>query len=101
MSAARADPHFSGLILDDAKMLGVDELADSAIVIKFFIKTVPLQKWTIRRELLRRLLKRFDHENIEIPFPHRSLYLRSADGGALEQALSERFAANSQDRNQA
>jgi small conductance mechanosensitive channel len=87
----RDDPEFGFLMLEDVTMLGVDDLADSAIVIKFYIKTVPLQQWTIRREILRRLKRRFDAEGIEIPFPHRSLYLRSADGGALEQTLAQRF----------
>lgn len=88
----RDDPQFGYMMLEDTTMLGVEEFGDSAVVIRFFIKTIPLQQWTIRREVLRRLKKRFEAEGIEIPFPHRSLYLRSADGGSLEQALSERFA---------
>ena len=83
----REDPDFRHLCLEDVTMLGVDDFADSAVVIKFFMKTVPLQQWTVRREVLRRIKIRFDAENIEIPFPHRTHYLRSADGGPLEEAL--------------
>lgn len=72
----RRDPAFSPLILDDPEMLGVDQLGDSAVVIKFFIKTRPLRQWTVKRELLRRIKNRFDELGIEIPFPHRTIYHR-------------------------
>ena len=70
----RKDPKFRTLILEDPTMLGVDSFADSAVIIKFFIKTRPLQQWTVKRELLRRIKNRFDELGIEIPFPHRTVY---------------------------
>lgn len=79
----QADPQFGPLILEDATMLGVDELADSAVIIKFFIKTRPLQQWTIRRELLRRIKRRFDELGIEIPFPHRTVFHRAEPGSGF------------------
>ncbi len=88
-SKLRDDPQFGMVILEDMEMLGVDDFADSAVMIKFFIKTIPLKQWSIRRELMRRLKHRFDKEGIEIPFPHRTLYLRSADGTPFERALAE------------
>lgn len=84
----RRDPAFSPLILDDPEMLGVDQFGESAVVIKFFIKTRPLRQWTVKRELLRRIKNRFDELGIEIPFPHRTIYHRheqdrSSDAEAL------------------
>jgi small conductance mechanosensitive channel len=72
----RQDPAFGPLILDDPEMLGVDDLADSSVVIKFFLKTKPLQQWTVKREMLRRIKNRFDTLGIEIPFPHQTVYHR-------------------------
>jgi small conductance mechanosensitive channel len=80
----RRAPAFQGLILDDPTMLGVDAFADSAVVIRFFIKTRPLQQWTVKRELLRRIKNKFDELGIEIPFPHRTVYHRRDDAAALE-----------------
>ncbi len=80
----RSDPQFGPLILEDATMLGVDSLADSAVMIKFFIKTRPLQQWAIRRELLRRIKNRFDELGIEIPYPHRTVYHRTDQGAPIE-----------------
>jgi small-conductance mechanosensitive channel len=76
----RRDPEYRGLILEMPEMLGVDEFADSAVIIKFFIKTRPLKQWTVKRELLRRIKKRFDALGIEIPFPHRTVFHRYENG---------------------
>ena len=76
----RRDPEFKDLILADPEMLGVDQLGDSAVVIKFFMKTRPMTQWTVKRELLRRIKKRFDELGIELPFPHRTVYHRYEDG---------------------
>jgi small conductance mechanosensitive channel len=72
----RGDPAIGPLILEDLQMLGVDAIGDSAVVIKFFIKTRPLQQWTVKRETLRRIKRRFDELKIEIPFPHRTVINR-------------------------
>ncbi|HOW73083.1 MAG TPA: mechanosensitive ion channel [Phycisphaerae bacterium] len=84
----RRDPEFRGMILEMPEMLGVDEFSDSAIVIKFFIKTKPLKQWTVKRELLRRIKRKFDELDIEIPFPHRTVYHRVEDNSPLAGAMA-------------
>ncbi|RUL87571.1 mechanosensitive ion channel domain-containing protein [Tautonia sociabilis] len=84
----RKDPQFRMLMLEDPTMLGVDAFADSAVMIKFFIKTRPLQQWVVKRELLRRLKNRFDELGIEIPFPHRTVYHVHPEGHTRELADS-------------
>jgi small conductance mechanosensitive channel len=78
------DPEFAPLILDAPEMLGVDSFNDSAVVIKFLIKTRPLRQWAVKREMLRRIKRKFDELGIEIPFPHRVIFHRSEDGTAAE-----------------
>lgn len=75
----RRDPEFGPLILEDPVMLGVDSLADSAVMIKFFLKTRPLRQWPVKRELLRRIKVTFDGLGIEIPYPHRTVFHRHSD----------------------
>lgn len=70
----RRDPEFRGMIIETPEMLGVDELGDSAVVVRLLIKTRPLRQWTVKREMLRRIKKRFDELGIEIPFPHRTVF---------------------------
>ncbi len=79
----RQDDIFGKVILEDLEMLGVDELADSQVTIKFRIKTLPSKQFEIARELRRRIKNRFDELGIEIPFPHRTLYWGTAQGNEL------------------
>jgi small conductance mechanosensitive channel len=75
-----SDPDLKPLILGDLEVLGVDALTDSAVVIKALIKTRPLQQWTVKRALMRRLKMKFDELGIEIPFPHRTIFHRREPG---------------------
>ncbi len=70
----RADPVFADDMLEPLDMLGVDQFADSAVIIKCRIKTRPMQQWRIGREMNRRIKNTFDAKGIEIPFPHRTVY---------------------------
>ena len=71
----RTDPEYGPFILEPLEVFGLDEFGDSAIVIKARTTTKPLKQWFIGREFNRRLKKKFDELDIEIPFPHLTLYL--------------------------
>ncbi|MFQ5816362.1 MAG: mechanosensitive ion channel family protein [Terriglobia bacterium] len=74
----QADPAFADKILEPLEILGVDDFADSAVVIKARIKTAPIQQWAVGRELRRRIKNAFDARGIEIPYPHLSVYFGEA-----------------------
>ncbi|HNR69233.1 MAG TPA: mechanosensitive ion channel family protein [bacterium] len=79
----RNDPDFREDILQPAEILGLEQLANSAQVVKGFIPTRPGQQWRVGREFNRRIKKIFDENNIEIPFPHLTLYMgQDKDGSA-------------------
>jgi small-conductance mechanosensitive channel len=87
----RSDPAFASDILEPIEILGLDRFADSAIIIKARTKTRPIKQWSVGREFNRRLKKRFDEKNIEIPFPHLTLYMgqdRSGQAPPLNVALT-------------
>lgn len=71
----RGDPEFKTDILEPIEILGLDQFADSAVVIRARTTTLPSRQWRIGREFKRRLKKRFDELDIEIPFPHVTLYM--------------------------
>lgn len=77
-----ADPEFKDDILEPLEILGVDQFADNAVIIKCRITTRPIQQWRIGREMNRRIKKTFDQRGIEIPFPHRTLYWGEPKRGA-------------------
>lgn len=74
----RQDPAFGPAIVEEPEIFGVDQFADSAVVIKGRIKTKPIRQWMVGREFLRRTKQAFDREGIEIPFPHHTLYMGEA-----------------------
>jgi len=70
-----ADPGFAHLIDGELDVLGVQNFADSAVVVRVMFTTKPLQQWTVAREFRRRIKNTFDAKGIEIPFPHHTVYL--------------------------
>lgn len=75
-AALRHDPEIGERILDDIEIAGVEQWADSAVMIKARIKVVALWHGPIRREYLRQLKIAFDANGIEIPFPQRVIYTK-------------------------
>lgn len=72
--AFHKDEEWGALLVEPPDVLGVEQFADSSVVIRMTAKTLPLKQWEVARELRRRIKKRFDAEGIEIPFPHVSFY---------------------------
>ncbi|MDZ7738994.1 MAG: mechanosensitive ion channel family protein [Bacteroidales bacterium] len=70
----KSDPEFGDRILEPIEIFGLDKFDDSAIVFKARLKTRPIQQWSIGREYNKRLKYAFDENNIEIPFPHTTVY---------------------------
>lgn len=88
----RNDPEFKDDILQPLEVMGVDQFADSAVIIKARTTTKPIKQWRIGREFNRRLKKKFDELGIEIPYPHLTLYMGSDKEGVsppLRVALNE------------
>lgn len=71
----RNDPDFKEDILEPLEIFGLNKFDDSAIIVRARIKTKPIKQWHIGREFNRRLKKKFDEKDIEIPFPHRTIYM--------------------------
>lgn len=74
----QAEPEFKEKILEPLEIVGVDQFADSAVVLKARIKTVPAQQWKVGREYNKRIKVAFDAAGIEIPFPQMKLHVPAA-----------------------
>lgn len=77
----RNDPAFKDDILEPIEIMGLDQFANSAIIIKARTTTMPMKQWRVGREFNRRIKKKFDERNIEIPFPHVTLYMGEGKDG--------------------
>jgi len=70
----RTSEKYAAKILEDIEIVGVQDWAESAVVLRSRFKVIPLEQWSVRREFLQRLKKAFDVKGIEIPYPHVKLY---------------------------
>lgn len=68
-----SDPEWGPRLVDQPVVLGVDQLADSGVIVRVVMTTDPDQRWAVKREFLRRIKNRFDDEGIEIPYPHMTI----------------------------
>lgn len=68
---------YSADFLGDPEIWGVQNLGNDAIDIRLVIKTTPGTQWKIARELRRRIKYALDGADIEIPFPQRTVWLRT------------------------
>jgi small conductance mechanosensitive channel len=66
----------SDFVLDPPEVLGVQNLAESSVQIRAWMKVLPGKQWPAGRELRARIKKAFDESGIEIPFPQRTLWVR-------------------------
>lgn len=75
----KTQPEIAEKIISDIELIGLDRFEDSSIVIRVRIKTHPKQQWAVQREFNKLILKRFKEENIEIPYPYRSVLVTNVD----------------------
>ncbi|MEM9784263.1 MAG: mechanosensitive ion channel domain-containing protein, partial [Pseudomonadota bacterium] len=68
-------------VIGDLEWFGVQELGDSAVVLRARIKTTPGNQWGVGRRYNELLKKRCDEAGIEIPFPHLTLWMGEGKDG--------------------
>jgi len=71
--------HVRDHVLDAPQVLGVETLAADGITLRMTVTTAPGTQWTLQRELREALKVAFDAADIEIPFPQRTVWLRSQE----------------------
>lgn len=90
----REDPEFASDLPEPLQVFGVQELADSAVVIRVRFKTTAGKQWAVSREFNRRMKIKFDANGVEIPFPHQAIYFgEDKDGWAPPLRVSQHQAA--------
>ena len=71
------DPEWADDVLEPPDLLGVETLGADGITMRMLVKTAPGMQWTIQRALRLALKRALDDADIEIPFPQRTVWLRS------------------------
>jgi small conductance mechanosensitive channel len=64
----------------------VDELGDSAVVLRLRVWAANSDYWTVRRALTERAKLALEAAGLSIPFPQRDLHIKDAPDGTIERA---------------
>ncbi len=82
------EPYHSA-ILEPLEVMGVDQLAKDCVVIKARFKTLPIKQWLVGREMNRRIKKRFEEADIQMPFPTQNVQLAPNFSPMLRNELKQ------------
>ncbi|MFD9026840.1 mechanosensitive ion channel family protein [Streptomyces parvulus] len=86
--ALREEPEFADVLLEEPSVWGVQSLDADGVLVRLAVKTVPLQQWGVTRELRRRVKDALDDAGIEIPFPRRTVWVRTDQADTEAEALT-------------
>ena len=62
------------------------DLGDSAVTARVIVQVRPGEQFAVERDLRRLIKARFDERGVEIPFPRRTVYVKTDGGDAAEAA---------------
>jgi moderate conductance mechanosensitive channel len=77
------EPAYQDLFIDAPEVWGVQSLGADGVDIRLVIKVKPAEQWALGRELRRRIKAAFDAAEVEIPFPQRTVWLRTEEPVAV------------------
>lgn len=66
---AIADPSVAAKVLGEPEMLGVQELSPDLLTLRMTVKTRPNAQWSVQRRLRREILRAYDENEIDLPYP--------------------------------
>ncbi len=74
------DPQFAPLMLEPPSDPSIDTMGESAITLKFSVKTASNRQGPVKQELLRRIRRKFTALGIQPPYPRRLMVSEVSEG---------------------
>ncbi len=81
---AESEAAKSIMVEDAPQVQGLLELGDSAVTARVIVQVMPGEQFAAERTLRSLIKTRFDERGIEIPFPRRTVYVKSLGGSASD-----------------
>ncbi|HZH41007.1 MAG TPA: mechanosensitive ion channel family protein [Gemmatimonadales bacterium] len=69
------DPDWSPRLTGESAVSGIQQLGESAVIIRAWVNTQPGTQGDVKAELLRRIKSTFEREGIEMPYPQHVIHL--------------------------
>jgi moderate conductance mechanosensitive channel len=83
------DPEWDTFVIEEPEVWGLERFDADSLAIRLVVKVQPAMQWKVNRQLRQRIKAAFDEAGIEIPFPQRTIWLRTdADGAAPKDAAA-------------
>lgn len=79
------DPAFGSLLLELPSSPAIENLGESAMILKMSVKTLPNKHGAVKQEWLKRIKNRFGELGVQHPYPQRSVYVQSNDEGSARE----------------
>lgn len=84
-------------IIAEPEFWGVERFGADGVALRLVVKTEPTEQWAVARELRGRIKKEFDTLGIEMPFPQRTVWNRTAPD---TEVLTNELPASIDDRSE-
>lgn len=82
----RAEPRWATIVLDALDVMGVDRFVDTAYILRVRLKTQPASRWSVARELNRRIKMGFDARAVESPMTSYKVLQQAVEPNVEEAA---------------
>ncbi len=69
-----ADPSMAGKVIGEPEMLGVQSLTADQLTLRMTLKTRPNAQWSVQRKLRREILRAYDENGIDLPYPQGRIH---------------------------
>ena len=78
------------VIVEEPKVQGITELADSSVNITVICRTLPLRHWEVERGLRLAVKEALDEAGIGIPYPQQDVHFKNGSGRFITTKLTLR-----------
>ena len=86
-TSMQSEPTWADKFLEEAQILGVDEVSNEGILLHLLIKTQPMEQWNVGREYRRRVKYAFDAAGISLAGPHHQISVLDLPQSDSKQTL--------------
>ncbi|MEM1367776.1 MAG: mechanosensitive ion channel domain-containing protein [Cyanobacteria bacterium P01_H01_bin.15] len=78
------EPDWKDKFIEPPLLLGVDTMSHSGLMMQLWIKTVPMQQFSVGREYRLRIKEAFEREGVTLGIPQRTIQMKDTEVAALK-----------------